>query len=542
MQFNPHTLRFRLTAVVIAMVLLATSLVAFAALAFAERQMRAIVGEQQIALLSSAAAYIDQDLGAKRALLAAVGEQVSGMGKVSPAALQSAIEHHPSLRDEFFNVIVLDAQGSLAANLRDRRVVGQQNFSKRDYFVNAVKAREGGISPPFKSALSGKPVILVTEPVFDATGKLVWVLGGAIDLQRPRFFGHLESLKSGKTGYLFMLTADGTIVHHPDPARILSNVRQEAGGAVPATLAALSGFEGWTEGVSKRGVLSLLTYKRLNKTDWIIGAVYPVSEAFAPMIAMKKSALFASALVALLSGLIGWLAIRRLLRPMGALQRHVAGITDGSADIAVFDVVRRDEFGELSRGFFLLSKQRKAAEIELAALAHTDPLTGLANRRMFEDRLALAVRKSRRQGKRLGVAFLDIDRFKAINDTHGHDGGDMVLREFGLRLAAAVRPGDTVARLAGDEFVVIFEDVDGEAEVVALGGQILEHIRPAFAIGEQALAVTTSIGIALGNGATATAGQFMTGSDEALYAAKRAGRNACVVKTLAVPEETVQGR
>ncbi|CUI03229.1 Signal transduction histidine kinase [Janthinobacterium sp. CG23_2] len=208
---NTTTLKFRLTVVVIGLVLLATSVLTFVSLYLAERQMRDVIGSQQVALLSSAAAYIDADLGARQSLLKTLREELGRSGGRPEGGLQAFLEAHANLRDEFFNVLVFDSAGTMLANMNDRRTNNTVNFAGRAYFTDTVAAREGVISKPFKSVLSGKPVILITEPLYDEQGKLIFMLGGAIDLQRPRFFGQLAALGSGASGYLFMLTSDGTI-------------------------------------------------------------------------------------------------------------------------------------------------------------------------------------------------------------------------------------------------------------------------------------------------------------------------------------------
>ena len=527
------TLKSRITVVVGLLVLLAAALVAYVSLQLGAHHMRAVVGDQQFALLSSAAAYIDEDLASKKTLMVAMGEQLALSDYSAPMEIQHFLEAHASLRDEFFNVVAMDNTGQLIANLNNRRAVGTANFSKRDYFIDTVSSREGLISAPFLSTLSAQPVVVVTEPVFDATGKLLYILVGAIDLQRPRFFGQLEVLKPGTSGYLFMLTTQGTIIHHPDKQRILMNVKHEVGGTVPSTLAAMNGFEGWVEGSSKRGVKALLTYKRLLKTDWIVGAVYPLDEAFAPLIDMRKKAMLASAGVAIAAGLVGWLAIMRLLLPLAALRKHVAAISSGSPNIEVFDVARKDEFGELSRAFYTLSQQRREADNNLIALARTDPLTGLHNRRMFEETMAAALARARRNQQQLALAYLDIDHFKHVNDTHGHGTGDQVLAEFARRLKLAVRATDTVARLAGDEFVVIFENLADDTEASRLAEKILSSIEPTFVFGELSFSITTSIGIATNANGSASIDELMEASDNALYEAKRGGRNGYALRFLA---------
>jgi GGDEF domain-containing protein len=143
----------------------------------------------------------------------------------------------------------------------------------------------------------------------------------------------------------------------------------------------------------------------------------------------------------------------------------VEDISAGRANISVFDVVRKDEFGHLSRAFYGLSQRREQAELELHRLATTDVLTGLNNRRMFDAFLPQALARAARSGQTVGLAILDIDHFKTINDTLGHPAGDQVLIEFSRRLTGAVRTTDTVARLAGDEFVIVFEQLSTDTEM-----------------------------------------------------------------------------
>lgn len=523
-RFNTRSLKNRMALMVVLLVLLATGIVAFTALHIVEQRIGMVIGEQQMALLSSAAAYIDQDLESKQTLLQALSEQIPQHILADPALVQDFIEGHTTLREQFFNVVVFDRSGVLVGNLNDRRELGKLRVAERPYFQATLKKREGLVSAPFKSALSGKPVVLVTQPITDASGKIVYVMAGGIDLQKPRFFGQFGALRPGKSGYLFMLTTDGVMIDHPEKSRILKRVTEEPGGAVPSILAAMAGYEGWTEAQSKRGIPAIITYKRLRAADWIIGAVYPKDEAFAAVTAARRIAFVVSAIVALSAGILGWYAIWRLLKPLDALRKHVLGIQAGSRDIDVFQVERQDEFGDLT-------------ESQLTLLAHTDTLTGIGNRRKFDEGLSMALERSCRTGNPVALAFLDIDHFKLINDTRGHDNGDRVLLEFSHRLVRAVRATDSVYRLAGDEFMIIFENVNDHQEAALLGQKILDAIRPPFAldalggVGEPCVQVTTSIGIVLSKGRANGADGLVKLADLALYEAKANGRNGVVVKT-----------
>jgi diguanylate cyclase (GGDEF)-like protein/PAS domain S-box-containing protein len=166
----------------------------------------------------------------------------------------------------------------------------------------------------------------------------------------------------------------------------------------------------------------------------------------------------------------------------------------------------------------------KASRDELEAQAHLDSLTGLANRRQFDERLKHALGRPRRQGLAVALMYMDVDHFKQVNDNHGHAAGDEVLRLFGQRLSACVRAGDLVARLGGDEFVVLIEDLSAPETAEAIAQKLIESMGEGMAIGSSTLHVTTSIGIAY-SAHPAVAKTLTAAADAALYAAKRAGRN-----------------
>jgi diguanylate cyclase (GGDEF)-like protein len=518
------SLKFRISVVVAICALFAASLVAIASLALAERNMMSIVGDQQFTLLESVASNIDEDLDAKRTILKILAESLEATPAREGAWVQDFLEKRGTLRSEFFNVVAFDSRGRVIASLADRKAIGTGNFAAREYFTRTVASHEGVASEPFRSALSGKPVVLVTEPVYDKNGKLLLILGGGINLESPRFFGQLQKLKSGTSGYLFAVTTKGVIIHHPVTSRILANVRNEKGGPVPSTIAALAGFEGWVEGRTKAGVHALISYKRLRSVDWVVGSVYPVAEAFTPMIDMRQKALAASFVIAAITAIAAWFAILRLLRPLAALRKHVAGIADGKSDISVFDVDRHDEFGDLSRAFYLLSQRQANAEAELAQLAQTDALTGLYNRRSLEKALTQALARTERSAHAVVLAYMDIDHFKAINDTMGHACGDAVLVQFAQRLMSLVRNTDTVARFGGDEFVIVFEHLSDEAAEV-LGSKIVEIMRRPFDWQNDTVSPTTSVGLAKSTDGGGTPAAMLACADAALYEAKESGRN-----------------
>ncbi len=168
--------------------------------------------------------------------------------------------------------------------------------------------------------------------------------------------------------------------------------------------------------------------------------------------------------------------------------------------------------------------ERRRAEEAVQSTAHSDALTGLANRRGLDDRLRLALARNRRSGLESAVLFLDIDRFKEVTDRLGHGAGDALLAAFAARLRSSVRASDTVARFGGDEFVVLLEDVRERQNALRIAEKILEEARRPIEVDGQSLAVTTSIGVAYSD-ATSSEEDLLKRADAALYQAKAAGRN-----------------
>src|SRR5215216_4290851 len=168
--------------------------------------------------------------------------------------------------------------------------------------------------------------------------------------------------------------------------------------------------------------------------------------------------------------------------------------------------------------------ERKALEQQLHHLAFHDPLTELPNRALFMDRLEHALTRANRRGNKVAVLFTDLDNFKVINDSLGHKAGDQLLIAAAERLKACLRPEDTAARIGGDEFTILVEDVDGVHHAVQVAERIAEILQPPFSLEEQEVFVTTSIGVALNSLAQEQPEDLLRHADLAMYRAKHRGK------------------
>ncbi|MBN1237895.1 MAG: EAL domain-containing protein [Gammaproteobacteria bacterium] len=184
--------------------------------------------------------------------------------------------------------------------------------------------------------------------------------------------------------------------------------------------------------------------------------------------------------------------------------------------------------------------ERKRAETRLNYLARYDSLTGIPNRQYLQDQLDRATTRARRGGKKMALLFLDLDRFKVVNDTLGHQLGDQLLKAVVQRLKDSIRAGDLLARLGGDEFAVLLEDIDGPLEVEAVANNILGAFTRPFQLDDRQLTVTASIGLTLCPNDNHDPLALLNNADIAMYQAKERGRNTFKFFTQSMHEEILR--
>lgn len=214
----------------------------------------------------------------------------------------------------------------------------------------------------------------------------------------------------------------------------------------------------------------------------------------------------------------------------GLMHRAQLALVDGTGRERIAEVTVTNMIGSPEVGGFVLNcrdiTERARLERLLRHQAFHDPLTSLANRALFNDRLVHAIARANRSGTRLAVMVIDLDGFKDINDSLGHEAGDQVLATVAQRLKANVQDGDTVARFGGDEFAVLIEDLDTDETATAIAQRLLNVVRQVATLNGRDYGITASVGVAIANAGRGDAQELVRDADTAMYEAKNDGKNS----------------
>jgi diguanylate cyclase (GGDEF)-like protein len=386
-----------------------------------------------------------------------------------------------------------------------------------------------------------QPSVILATPVQDPQGKTVGVVVINLDLN-----GVFASLRADlpKDYQLFMANRNGDYVIHPDPSqafgfdkgrRVFVQEEFEATAALMEGRASSVVTEVQTGKYANAPVVAAFVGRVVkissDEDRLIVGLAQPLA------LVLEQADRLGGVILQLVIGLgaacvlLAAIVARAVTRPINSMSTAVQRFANGH-QVAKLAIDRQDEIGVLARSFDTMQneiRQQLAAlhenRLELEHLARHDALTGLPNRRAFQERLDHAVARAQRSKQRFALLFIDVDNFKTINDRWGHDGGDAVLKIVALRLNATTRKADAVARMGGDEFVVLLDNPAHREDITAIAEKLLESVRSPILHNGQELQVGFSIGISQFPDDGRTAAELMARADHAMYDAKAAGRN-----------------
>lgn len=388
----------------------------------------------------------------------------------------------------------------------------------------------------------GKPTVQMATPVFNAQHAAIGLVVINVDLNGT--FVQLTDEVS-KAYSLYLVNSKGDYLIHPDASKSFGFDRGRPELVVsefPATEPLVAGrtdrivFEFSDGDHAKAPIVAAFVARKIDsaspENQLIVGLAEPmrnvVAQADRLSSTTQRIVLGLCLICILLAAVVG----RAVSRPINSMSNVVKRFADGQR-VDGLPVDRDDELGVLARSFQHMQSQINTQMDELHQrrkdlehLARHDSLTGLPNRMLFDEHMTQALSNSRRGITQLALLFVDIDRFKPVNDMLGHAIGDLLLQEIASRIRAAVRGSDIPARIGGDEFVVLLPNIQQREDALTVAEKIRVSIMKPFVIDGHLLAVSASIGIAIFPDHGTDLVALSKHADKAMYVAKEQGRNA----------------
>ncbi|KVD37385.1 deoxyuridine 5'-triphosphate nucleotidohydrolase [Burkholderia sp. ABCPW 11] len=407
-------------------------------------------------------------------------------------------------------------------------------------------------------AAEGLPILRVGTPVTDASGRTVGAL--VVDVELSRVFARLERDLPDDYG-IYLANEWGDFLVHPDPQqtfgfdrgrRVLMQDRFAGTRALfdgERTNVTLNGLAQPDEAPGQMFAFVRTPFGHDERNRFVVlGMARPLADVLAPAGMLGERIVRMVLVSSVLAVILAILFARAITRPLQTLARAATHVFDDPAAERL-PVARADEIGVLARCFDSMRVEirtqmamLRAKQLELTHLAGHDPLTGLPNRLLFMEHLDAAIRHAAAVGEGLAVMFVDLDRFKQINDQHGHSAGDRTLVTVAKRLSQVLRSGDMVARLGGDEFIVLISDVRSPAVIGDVATRIQIVMAEELEFDEGRMAVGASIGVSEFPADGASAEELLVKADAAMYAAKASAQCVCVryqdLVRGGVPDET----
>jgi len=374
------------------------------------------------------------------------------------------------------------------------------------------------------------PLYLMAAPIKGQSNR---ALGALISISKLADTGLLDALLAAQPskalgGFMLFAPQDKlSFAISPSGLTLVPLLTHGINPLQDLAMARVSGSEIVTDAKGEERVVAMAS---IASTGWVMVAHLPGRVAFSAVTRAQHFFIKNAILAVVVFTLLTSLGLYWVFRSLFLAARHADRMTRGELPLEPLPTLRNDEVGHLIAAFNRLLDKLHLHQAELARLAHHDTLTGLPNRVLLSDRLQQVLAQAQRQQTKVGLLFLDLDGFKQINDTLGHEAGDEALRQIAQRLALIVRQADTLARIGGDEFVLLLSNLKDDAEqaVHTVALKCIAALSTPIFISGQACSVGVSIGIALGD-KDSSSDRLLQAADHAMYQAKKTGRGGYAI-------------
>lgn len=500
---------------------------------FLREDLSAVVEGQQLALATYVAHDIDNKIVQRQILLERLAASLPIGFLAQPERLRAWLKEHYKYQMLFStDLFIVNPYGDLLANHPDLTGRVNTNYADRDY-IQAGLAGHSFVGHPELGNVTKEPMLPMSAPIRNESGEVQAVLVGVTALAAP---GFLDSLLQSRIGNA---TGGFSLVFPRDQLFVASSQLDMALKPTPPPGVnalydrAMAGFRGAGITVNAEGVEEVSAMVSVPSTGWFIVASLPSNEAFATVDRTQHFLIKGAALAILVFAVLSSIGLYFVFRQLFHAAAQADRMTRDELPLAPLPVIFNDEVGHLISEFNRLLVKLNDKQAELKRIAHHDTLTGLPNRVHLSDRLSQVLALAQRKETHVGLLFMDLDSFKHINDTLGHEAGDEVLRQVAKRFSKVVREADTLARIGGDEFVVLLSDLGDNAEetVSTVAAKCIDVLKAPFFISDTVCIVGVSIGIALGNGRSSL-DTLLLAADRVMYQAKKTGRGRYVTHKL----------
>jgi len=500
---------------------------------FLRQDLGAVAEQQQLALATYVARDIDGKIIARQVLLDRIAASLPQNLLSQPDALRAWLKERFVYQTLFSSgFYLIDPRGASIADYPVLAERGSSDYSQRDYFKGAMTG-SSFIGRPVIGRIARVPVLPMSVPVKSADGEVLAVLVGATVLAGNGFLDSLLQSRADNiaTGFLLVSPRDQLIVASSQRQAMLAPLT--ASGADVMIDRAIAGFRGTGIAHDAEGVEQVSAMVSVPSAGWVVVSRMPASIAFATIGRLQHFLLKNAGVVISFFMLLACCGLYFVLRHLFRAADYADRMSRGEIALESLPVQRQDEVGHLISAFNRLLCKLNEKQDELKRLAHSDTLTGLPNRVHLSERLPHLLALSRQDGSQVGLLFMDLDGFKDINDTMGHEAGDEVLRQVAARFNEAVREADTLARIGGDEFILLLRELGSNAELVAgaVAARCIAALERPFCIFGKNCRVGVSIGIAISDGSN-SADELLLAADRVMYQAKKMGRGRYVTHTL----------
>lgn len=514
----------------------------YALSSFLREDLTKVVEGQQLALATYVARDVEDKIIQRQALLEHIAASLPVGLLAQPERLRAWLKERYEYQPLFSaGLFVVNVKGAVLARYPALPVRTNINYADRDY-IQAGLAGRSLVGRSVIGRAANEPVLPIAVPIRSwknegrnegrnaGRNEVQAVLVGVTALAAPEFLNGLLQSRIGNAtgGFLLVSPQDKLFVASSQPDMVLKPTPPPGVNALHDR--AMAGFRGTGVTVNAKGIEEVSAIVSVPSAGWFVVARLPTSEAFATVGRTQHFLVKNTALAIFLYLSIAGVGLYFVIRPLFRAAENAERMTQGELPLQALPIVRNDEVGHLISAFNRLLGKLNDNEAELMRIAHHDTLTGLPNRGLLTDRLHQALALAQRKDTHIGLLYMDLDGFKQINDTLGHDAGDEALRQIARRFSKLARQADTLARIGGDEFVLLLNDLEDDAEEAAsvVASRYIDALKTPILISSTPCTLGVSIGIAIGNGESSS-DELLLAADRAMYQAKETGRDRYVV-------------